>query len=292
MSFRTLHQFTITVDKDVKETTTRTDNGKEITETTTRKQPVQVTLLLKEPSRREKQDVSLWRSISYSEGINIGLLPRLTMIQKLSRDPLSPMGGDDQNLAAMQARMHELANDHIRVNAQSGAPTEETEARKQRISNEWEALRKKVTDIETSYQSVFANTAEQYADNKALTWLTLFLTYIKTGPDRHEPLFKGTDFKAKEDSLGDMEDASDPIYLAAVEKLSTCFMLYYLGHASKPEDFARWEERWAKEMEATKRLKEEAEKATLPDGGETVVAETPSAAPSPASEPAPVEATS
>lgn len=262
MSFKTLHQFTITVDREVKETLPpRVEDGKEITETITRVQPVQVNILLKEPSRREKQDLSLFQGIVYNEAIILGLLPRLMMTQKLSKDPANPISGDeDRTLAAMNTRLQELANDYIRLNAQSATPTEEDKARKEKLSREWSALQKKATDMETAYQSVFAHTAEQYSQNKVLTWLTLFLTYIKVGPEKYEPLFKGTDFKAKEEALGELEDAQDKIYLGAVEKLSTYWMLYYFGRASKPEDFARIEEDWIKEMEAAKKLKEEAEK--------------------------------
>lgn len=291
MSFKTLHQFQITVDREVTDTIQRTEGGKQITETSTVTRPVQVTLLLKEPSRKEKQDLSLWQGVSYNEAINLGFLPRLIMAQKLSKDPLSPLSGsDDQNLAAMQARLQELSNDYIRLGVQSEASPEETETRKRALSNEWTALTKKVTDIETSYQSVFAYTAEQYRDNKTLTWLTLFLTYLKVGPDKYEPLFKGADFKAKEEALGELEDGKDPIYLGAVERLSTYWVLYLFGRASTPEQFAKVEETWKREMEVAKKVQEEREKvereaeAALSVGA--AVVETAPAAP-PASETAP-----
>jgi hypothetical protein len=261
MSFKILHQFKITIEKDDFEVSTRTENGQEISVKTKVKKPIVVNVILKEPSRREKQDISLFKDISYSKAINLGLIPRLMMTQKLSKDPANPISGDeDKTLAAMNARLQELANDYIRLNAQSAEPTEEDKARKERLVMEYTALNKKATDISTAYQSVFAHTAEQYAQNRVLTHLTLFLTYIKVGPDKYEPMFKGTDFEAKEEALADLEDANDSIYLSSVEKLSTYWMLYYFGRASKPEEFAKIEEDWVKEVEAQKKLREEADK--------------------------------
>ena len=277
MSFKTLHQFKVSFDKEDFDIVTRTENGQEISVKTKVVKPVLVTVVLKEPSRREKQDISLFRDIVYSEAINLGLLPRLVMTQKLSKDPANPISGDeDKTLAAMNARLQELANDYIRLNAQSTEATEEDKARKERLVIEYTALNKKAVDISTAYQSVFAHTAEQYAQNKVLTWLTLFLTYIKTGPEKYEPMFKGSDFKAKEEALADLEDTNDPIFVASVEKLSTYFMLYYFGRASKPEEFAKIEEDWAKEIEAQKKLKEEADKK------EKELAEATTVVPSPA----------
>lgn len=265
MSFKILHQFIVNIDKEIEETTTRTENGKEITEKVKITKSVPHTIVLKEPSRREKQDLAMYNGIVYNEAINIGLLPRLIMTQKLSKDPGNPISGDDdKTLASMNAKLQELANDYIRLNSQSGEESEDQKERKIKLSVEYNALYKKVVDINTAYQSVFAHTAEQYQQNRALAWLTLFLTYIKIG-DKHEPMFPGADIKTKEDKLGDLEDSNDKLYMASLDKLSTYFMLYYFGRASNSAEFSKVEEQWNKEIEASKKMKEDAAKIELTD---------------------------
>jgi hypothetical protein len=56
--------------------------------------------------------------------------------------------------------------------------------------------------------------------------------------------------------LGDLEDAADPIYLAALQKLPTYWMLYFFGQAMKSEDFIKIEAQWATQEEAAKKMKE------------------------------------
>lgn len=261
MSFKTLHQFTVTVDKEVEETTMTTQDGKEITTKVKVKKAVPTVIVLKEPTRRERQEISLFSNVAYNEGINLGLLPKLVMTQKLSRDPTNPISGDDdKTLASMSSKLQELANDYIRLNAQSSTESDEARDRKERLLLEYIALQKKVTDINTAYQSVFAHTAEQYSQNRSLIWLTLFLSYIKVAEGKYEPMFPGADFKSKEDRLGEMEDNADEVYLKAVDKLSTYTMLFYFGRASKPEDFMRIEEEWQKQADAERLLKEQAAK--------------------------------
>lgn len=260
MSFKILHQFIVNIDKEIEETTTRTENGKEITEKVKITKAVPHTVVLKEPSRREKQDLAMFQGVAYSEAINIGLLPRLIMTQKLSKDPSNPISGDeDRTLASMNARLGELANDYIRLNANSNSETEEFKDKKIKISIEWEALRKKVVDINTAYQSVFAHTAEQYQQNRALTWLTLFLTFVKVG-DKHEPMFFGNDIKSKEEKLGDLEDNLDKLYMGALDKLATYWMLFYFGRAANSEEFAKVEAQWNKEIDAAQKIKDDNEK--------------------------------
>lgn len=284
MSFKILHQFTVTIDREVEEVSTRTENGQEITTKKKVVQPVQVPIVLKDPSRREKQDLSLFQSITHNDAINLGLLPRLIMIQKLAKDANSPISGDDdKTLAALGSRLQELANDYMRIKAQSGPETEEDKARMDRLTVEYMALQKKATDINSAYQSVFAHTAEQYVQGKMLTWLTLYLTYVKKGPDKYEPLFTGADFKAKEEHMGEMEDAEDKLYLTAIDKLPTYWMLYLFGRASKPEEFTKVEEEWKKQMEAAKKLDEE---QAAQDAAKSATPAAP-----PVSEPAPVAPT-
>ena len=123
---------------------------------------------------------------------------------------------------------------------------------------------KKVSEVNAAYQSVFEYTAENHVQTKMLTWLTLFLTYVKD-PGTVEPraLFTGSTYDAKEEKLGDLEDARDPLYFKALEKLPRFWMLYLFGRANKPEDFAKLEKEWAEQEEAQRKMREQAEKTDV-----------------------------
>lgn len=263
-SFKTLHSFVVNLDQKVTETTTRVEGGQTITTSTEVTKAVPHTIVLKEPSRKERQDLALFQQITYNKAIDLGLLPKVVMQQKVGRDAGSPLSGDeDKNIAAMQVRLQELSNDYMRLSANASPDTEDLKARKDRLLLEYSVLHKRAEDLNTAYQSVYAYTAESYQLTKTLSWLTLFLTYIKATPDgKPEPMFAGTDFAAKEERAGDLEDAGDALYKAAQEgdKLSLYWQLYLFNRAGKPEDFARIEDEWAKQVAAAEKMREEAAK--------------------------------
>jgi hypothetical protein len=282
-SFKALHSFTVNLDKEVTETTTRTENGQEITIKTKSVKSVPHIIVLKEPSRRERQDLSLFQGVMYNEAISKGLLPKVVMQQRVGRDANSPLSEDeDKNLVVMNARLEELREDYTRLNRET--ETDELKARKEKVLVEFGVLSKKVEDLNTAYQSVYAYTAENYMQTKTLSWLTLFLTYTQAAADaKPEPLFAGADFAVKEERAGEMEDTGDALYKAALEKLPTYWMLYLFNRANKAEDFARIEEEWKKAQEMAAKMKEEAAKvapsevppvppvADLPVAGQAVV---------------------
>lgn len=274
MSFRILHQFTVPIEREVEETNTRTESGQTISVTSKVKKTLEYTIILKEPSRREKNDLALFKDVTYGDAINKGLVIKRVMQQKLTNsDAQSPLSEEeDKALGGMNARLAELINEYVRLKALPTADNEDTKERLTKVMVEYASLYKKISDINTAYQSVYAHTAENYTQTKMLTWLTLFLTYVKDPTQASDsvprPLFAGSDYNAKEDRLGEMEDNKDDVLVGAIEKLPTYWMLYLFNKANSPEDYKVIEEEWAKEKkmreEAEAKVKEEATKVVEP----------------------------
>ncbi len=264
-SFKTLHSFVVNIDKEITKTVTREENGQKITVESKVTEAVPYTVVLKEPSRRERQDLDLFQKITYSKAIDLGMLPKAKMQQIMSKDAKSALSeDDDKNIAAMTAHLEELSDAYKKLNSSENPLNDELKASKEKILTEYLALYKKVEDLNTSYQSLYAYTAETYMQTETLNWLTLFLTYLKTTPDaKPEPLFPGADYATKKDRSGDMEDASDPLFKASVERLATYWHLYLFNRANKPEDFERIETAWKKREEEIAKMKADAEKAKL-----------------------------
>ena len=187
MSFRTLHSYVVTLTKEVEETTTRQEGGQTITTTAKVTKEVPHTIILKEPNRRERQELVLFQSTTYNRAIELGLLPKLVMQQKLAKDgannPLSKE--EDANLRAMTERLMQLQNDFSLLGKAEDevVDKESLKERKERLLVEYMAVQSKVLDLEQAYQSVYQHTAERYTENRALQWLTLFLTYYQVPGD-------------------------------------------------------------------------------------------------------------
>lgn len=273
-AFRTLHTFTILLDKTVEESSTRVEDGKTITTTSTVTKPVPHVIVLKEPSRSEKNDLALFRETTYGYAIRQGLVTKLEMQQKLvksdSTNPLSE--GEDHALTTMTRRLGELANEYMRFDAiKDPAQTEDAKVRKDKVLVEYSSLRQKVEDMYVAYQSVYAHTAEKYTETKMLAWLLLFLTYIKAQPSDSvpTPLFPGADFRAKEERAGEMEEANDALFLEVTKKAPSYWFSYLFGRANKPEDFVRIDEEAARDEEVRAKMEAEGKVADVPkDKGE------------------------
>lgn len=268
MSFKTLHSFTVHLDREVTEVTTTEENGQKVTREFKSTKAVPFTILLKDPSRSEKQALALFQHVRYNEAINLGLLPKVVMQQKLGREATSPLSEEeDKTLTAMNKRLRELATEFIDLTRKRDTPPPSDFAeRKERLLSEYLITQKKVIDMNVAYQSVYAYTAENYTQSKTLTWLALFLSYVRDGEATvastatPRALFTGVDFAAKEQVLGDFEEAADPLYVQAIQKLPTYWMLYLFGRASKTEDFVKYDEDEAKRLETEAKMKAEMEK--------------------------------
>lgn len=263
-SFKTLHSFVVNLDKEVTETTTREENGQKITVESKSIKSVPTTVLLKEPSRRERQELTLFQQVTYNKAIELGLLPKIVMQQKLAKDSGALSVGDDKSIAAMAARLHELSTEYLRLTMDKAPETDETKTRKEKLLQEYGALYQRAEELNASYQSVYAYTADTYTQNKTLSWLLLFLTYARATPGAAPtPMFAGSDFTAKENHAGDMDDAGDLLWKAVTDKdrLNKYWQLYLFNQANKTEDFVKHEEEWKRLEDARAKMAEDAAKA-------------------------------
>lgn len=255
MSLKKLHSFVVNVKKEVSKTETRTENGKEISETSKVKENVPHTIILKSPTRRDKQSLSVFYTVKYNQGLEMGMMPKAVLVQKFLKDPDSPLSqDDDKNITECYTKLESLQNDLVRLNSLDDTP--ENTTRKGKVYSEFLTTQKKIMDIETAYRSLFAHTTESYAQNQALSWLVLHLTYIQVGDGEPYPMFPGNSFKDKEDILFDLEDKEDELYFSSLERLSMYASLYFSGGASKPEDFEKIEKEYEAQLKTEKELDE------------------------------------
>ena len=266
MAIKRLHSFNINVSREVEEVSTSIQDGKEITVKSKVTKEVPITFIIKEPNRRERQDLSLFYGVAYNEALEKKLMPKVLLVQKVLRngDSDSPLSLDeDKNLAKMYDLINEYRNDFIRLNSLSDS--DEQKKKKEDVLTNYLTIQKKIIDVESSYRSLFAHTAETYAQNKAITWLVLNLTYKVNDKSEEEVYFIGKSFEDKENFLFDLEEKNDEIYFKVVDKLSTYCSLYFLGQATKPEDFQKIEEQIKKEAELAETVKEKEVKETKID---------------------------
>jgi hypothetical protein len=92
-------------------------------------------------------------------------------------------------------------------------------------------------ELETTYQSLFDNTADVKAQNKVIQWYILNLTYIREeADDEPSPFFAGDTFKEKLEKFYEFEDSEDEFYQQIISKVSPIMTLWFFqGLSTKDE---------------------------------------------------------
>ena len=103
-------------------------------------------------------------------------------------------------------------------------------------------LRKRIVDLETSYQNVFNHTADTKAQNKTILFYMLNLASIVSSDGNEEPMFTGTTPAEREESYYEKDEKGDEIYELAREKLMTFVSFWYFSQNAGLEDFQKLEE--------------------------------------------------
>lgn len=259
-NIKILHQWDIVLDKTVNETTTETLEGQQVTVTRPVKKSVSTKLALKQPSRRELRMAELFYGTEFNRFVTMGFLPRSILVNKhldLTGGVLS--GKERDYIAKLTIEDSELQKDLIRA-------MNEPEEVRTKIQGKIAAIRTEISNLNTANESVFSQTAEVKAQNQLAQWFTLNLIYIEKNT-KWEQYFEGETFDKKEEFLWNLEETSDPFYLAAIQKIVTYIHFYNMG-ASKPEQFKAIDDELKRQIDAKNALANPA-----PTKEDTVIAE-------------------
>lgn len=246
MSKKTIYKFTVRKEEEVEEETTSETKNKQtgdlekVTKTKTVKKEVPYQIRIAEPSRRQVEDADMEFSIEMSKCIKRGILTKAMLAKKYS-DSGGLLSEEDSNeLVRLYRELAEIQSDLARFISKKKKTDKEKEKETQ-LTDSFASIRKRIVDLETSYQSVFNHTADTKAQNKTILWYMLNLSYA-TGPDESEqPLFKGETTEEKEESYYQLDENEDEIFDLAREKLMTFISFWYFSQNASEEDFSNLE---------------------------------------------------
>ena len=144
---------------------------------------------------------------------------------------------DAQELSGLYLKFGEKSGEFQKLSAKT-KPTDTDKKRMDKMSGEIALLRKEIVDMETSYSSLFNHTADTRAQNKAIQWYILYLTFIQKGDEEEStPLFEGENFEDKLDSYYSLEEDGDELYDLVSGKIATMISFWYYssGAASRAD---------------------------------------------------------
>lgn len=183
-----LYTFSVRSQREVPETTTREEGGKTISETVKVAKTVNIPFCFKKPSREEREEADLQRSIWWSKFFEAGVLPHALLVKKYS-----DAGGIlDTHDRTIQDELFRAEQDWLKLSS-SKAETDEEKDALDKARRRFLDLRQSFVEIQQQQAPFFENTAENKARQKLAEWLTLNLSYYKP-----EGYLEGTDSKEHE----------------------------------------------------------------------------------------------
>jgi hypothetical protein len=246
MSKKTIYKFTVRKEEEVEEENTSEVKNKEtgelekVTKTKTVKKEVPYQVRIAQPSRRQIEDADMEFSIEMSKCIKRGILTKAMLAKKYS-DSGGLLSEEDSNeLVRSYRELAEIQADLGRLMSKK-KKTEKEKNKETELTDSFSSVRKRIVDLETSYQSVFNHTADTKAQNKTILWYMLNISYV-SGPDEEEkPFFPGETAEEKEESYYKLDEDEDEIFDLAREKLMTFISFWYFSQNASEEDFSNLE---------------------------------------------------
>ncbi len=251
-----LHEWTISIDKSVDETTTENVNGQMLPVTRKVVKPVATRMALKQFTRRELRHAQMFFDKEFNRFFSMGFVTRSMVVNR----HLDLTGG----VLSDKERNHaqKLATRHIEVEQDLARSVNEPKEVKDKLHAELTDIRTQLSNLNAANESVFSHTADAKAQSQLSTWFALFGILIERG-GKLVPFFEGETYEAREEFMFKLEETNDEFYLAATDKIATVTYWFNRG-ADTPEAFRQLEEELKKQLEAAKAAKleqEEKEKA-------------------------------
>ena len=233
-----LFDFTVALPKEVELTETKEENGQTITITKKVTEEVPHRVVFKQPSRRDIEESDLQFSIELSNCVKKGILTKGMLLKKYSDTGGLSSDNDTKKLTEIYSEIAKLQQAYVLMKAENGTASPEKDNLLEQIA----ALRKRAVDLETSYLSFFNNTADTIAQNNVIRWFCLNMTHKQINNGPIEPMFKGSTYEQKLDSLSELDENVDPFYTKVYTKLLTFVSFWYFSKTVSKEDFKKLDE--------------------------------------------------
>lgn len=245
---KVLYKFTIQKSAEIEEEKTETvtnENGETVTRTYKEKvkREIPVEIQINQPSRKQIQDADMEFSIEMSRCIRNGILTKAMLLNKYNDTGGLISEADAKIMVNSADEIRDLQAKLTIVNLKPESERDEDDKAKiDNLTSQILQKRKTLIEKETSYITLFNHTADIKAQNRAILWYVLNLTYFKDSSKKNadfEPLFPGKTFEAKEAVMYEYEENANEIYEKCYSKLASIISYWFFTSAIDEEEFDR-----------------------------------------------------
>jgi len=245
---KVLYTFKINKFAEIEEEKTETvtnESGETVTRTYKEKvkKEIPVEIQINQPSRKQIQEADMEFSIEMSRCIRSGILTKAMLLNKYNDTGGLISEADAKVMVTAADEIRELQAKLVTLNLKPESERDQEEKNKiDTLTSQILQKRKTLIEKETSYITLFNHTADIKAQNRAILWYVLNLTYFKDSSKKNadfEPLFPGKSFEAKEGAMHDYEESSNEIYEKCYSKLASIISYWFFTSNIDAEEFDR-----------------------------------------------------
>ena len=248
--------FEFTVNKKDKVTKTVKDinkDGQEIDAIKVVEEEVPYKFFIRKPNRRMLDEGDLQYGVALAEAIRAGMITRPLLSKRYTQD-----GGI---LADFQTRALEDLTEDLRKNYEEqekieskkkGEITEEEANRLEQLKKDVKPLSEILRRYNMAEESLFDDTAESRARNKAILWWIINLAYkveTEDGKEVEKPFFSGKDYDEKLDNYDEIMESEELFSAQVTTEFSYNISLWYYARPNSKGQFEDMLKRISEEEE-------------------------------------------
>lgn len=215
--------------------------------------------ILKQPSRQDREDIDIQYAAYLSKMISLGLLTKAGLVQYDENTGGVLSKSNAKKINDLYWKFAQKSNEVTKAELEPKTPANDEKLAK--LYAEIAEIKKEVLDFESFHNSVFENCAEVKARNKTIEYAALQLTYLEIDGGQEAPLFLGDTIQEKLEYLDSVDETNEAL-MRGIQKCFAFWTFWYMGVASKPEDFESLINEVDKEQEEEAKAQEEAEAET------------------------------
>ena len=248
--------FEFTVNKKDKVTKTVKDinkDGQEIDAIKVVEEDVPYKFFIRKPNRRMLDEGDLQYGVALAEAIRAGMITRPLLSKRYTQD-----GGI---LADFQTRALEDLTEDLRKNYEEqekieskkkGEITEDEADRLEQLKKDVKPLSEILRRYNMAEESLFDDTAESRARNKAILWWIINLAYkveTEDGKEVEKPFFSGKDYDEKLDNYDEIMESEELFSAQVTTEFSYNISLWYYARPNSKGQFEDMLKRISEEEE-------------------------------------------
>lgn len=174
-SFPILHEFSVAVQREVDETTSRVEGDKTVTETSKVTKTIDVPFCFKVPSRPENEEADIVRAVWWTKFMERGVITEAMLVKRYTNEGGTLPEEDRKLLDGLQLEFIDVQGKLREAEILHKDDLNALQALRLRFFD----LREAITRIHRSQAPYFENTAEAKSREKHIEWLVLNMAYFR-----------------------------------------------------------------------------------------------------------------